>query len=184
MWRAGGCNRMADLGDMNILVFPQGSCHNCRILCYVEHQLFENYFSLLMWKTCNLAGMCKKIPSAAALSVPFNLPAFKARLCSCVAGNPICPVRAAEERSVLKCGKSTLYAWLLRVPTRHGSPGRKAAPALSRAPGSRAVGGSLGALSTAGRVRTKISYRWAVAAGRQFKVFISRSRVSEKETLF
>lgn len=142
MQKAGGCNRMANLGDMNILVFPQGSCHNCRILCNVEQQLFENYFSLLMWKTCNLAGMCKKIPSAAAVSVPFNMPAFKARLCSCVAGNPICPVRAAEERSVLKCGKSKLYAWLLRLPTRHDSLGReKSSVCPQQGPGELGCGG-------------------------------------------
>lgn len=84
--------------------------------------------------------MRKKILSAAALSVAFNLSAFKARMCSCVDGNPICPVHTAEERSVLKCGKSKLYAWLLCVPTRHGSPGRKAVSVLSRAPGSWAAG--------------------------------------------
>ena len=55
----------------------------------------ESNFSFLMWKACNLAGTYEKTLLRAALSVPFILSAFGARMCSCMDGDPICAQRTA-----------------------------------------------------------------------------------------
>lgn len=60
--------------------------------------------------------------------------------------------------------------------------GEKSSVCPEQGPWELGCGGQLGCGRARGGGRTKI-YRWTVAVGRQFKVFTSRSRMSEKGTL-